>query len=152
MEFLSGLVGVFIGALLSSFFARRESQRQTRISTTLKMYERLQGILSSRLIADQLLKQNFSSENPLTYKEIRYSLTPEKWQHISTTRNAFNELGLLHRAGYLDVKLARILFAPTFSYWYKTHLLKLEVNPVVNDTDPIKWVVPSDEIASWLLK
>jgi hypothetical protein len=152
MEFLSGLVGVFIGALLSSFFTRRESQRQTRINTTLKMYERLQGALPSRLIADQILKQHLSSENPLTYREIKSSLNPEQWQHISTTRNIFSELGLLYRAGYLDIGLAKVLFAPTFRYWYETHLLKLEVSPIINDTNPMQWVVPPDEIASWLLR
>ncbi len=76
----------------------------------------------------------------------------EDWQHISTTRQVFNELGLLYRAGCIDVKLAKSLFAPTFRYCYNTHLLELEVNPVIKDTDPIDWAVASTEIESWLLK
>lgn len=150
MEFVTGLIGVFVGAFLSAFFTRQESKRQTRINTTLKMYERFQSILSSRLIADQLLEKNLAAPHPLTYTELKRSLSPENWQHVSRTRSLYNELGLLYRAGYLDVKLAKLLFAPTFQYWYDSHLLKMEANS--KDTDTVKWIVAPDEIATWLLK
>ncbi|KOP23045.1 hypothetical protein AMR41_28305 [Hapalosiphon sp. MRB220] len=151
MELLTGLVGVLLGAFLTAFFTRRESKRQAKINTTLKMYERFQSILSSRIIADQLLDKNFALEHPLTYQQLKTSLSLEDWQHISTTRHFFNELGLLYKTGYLDTRLARVLFAPTFKYWYEKYFLPLEVNPVIKDAEPIKWIVSPNEIASWLL-
>ncbi len=68
MEFLTGLVGVLVGAFLSALSTKRENERQTRIKTTIKMYERFQSVLFSRIIADQLLEDNLSLEKPLTYK------------------------------------------------------------------------------------
>lgn len=145
MEFFTGLIGVFVGAFLSAFFTRKESQRQTKINATLKMSERFQSLLSSRILADQILNKYFAEEKSLTYDQLYKSLPPDDWQHISKTRHFFNELGLLYKTGYLNTQLAKTLFASSFRYWYENYFLRLK-------NDFTEWSVPPNEIASWLLK
>lgn len=143
-----GLVGVAIGAMLQ----HKSSHAQLRRQLTLQFYDRFEAteLLQSRIAADRLLAANLASPTPKSYSELYATLPPADWQHISSTRHFFDQLGVLHEIGYLDISIARPVFGSYAAYWADHYFDRLEQLEAAYATShskpPMKWLVPSKKV------
>jgi hypothetical protein len=121
---VGGLVGVYIGALLQ----HRANHACMCRDTTLQLYDRFDDsdLVESRIHADRILAANASAPQPQCYSELYASLSRDEWQHISRTRHFLDQVGLLHRIGYLDKAIAGPLFGGYVNYWVDRYFASLE--------------------------
>ena len=125
---LIGLVGGLIGVAIGAFLQHRTSHAQMCRETTLQLYDRFddEDILGSRIRAEQVLSVNARSPKPQCLSELYVSLPREDWQHVSRTRHFLDQIGLLHRIGYLDKAIAVPLFGSYVQYWVNRYFGPME--------------------------
>ena len=125
---LIGLVGGLIGVTVGAYLQQRVTDAQLSRQTTLHLYDRLDDpdIMESRIKADRLLCANAASPQPQCLTQLYASLPRDDWQHISRTRHFLDQIGLLHRVGYLDATIAVPLFASFVDYWVDRYFAPLE--------------------------
>lgn len=143
-----GLLGVAIGAYLQMRVTRSQMGRET----TLHLYDRLDDpdIMDARIKADRILATNASSPQPQSLSQLYVSLPREDWQHISRTRHFLDQIGLLHRIGYLDDTIAVPLFSSFVDYWVDRYFAPLEAlersAATASETRVPQWRVTSQEL------
>ncbi len=149
-----GLVGVAVGA----FFQKRVTHAQLCRETTIHLYDRLDDpdIMEARIRADQILATNAAAEQPKALSELYGCLSREEWRQISRTRHFLDQIGLLHRIGYLDPVIAVPLFRNFVEYWVDRYFEPLESLerelPAERRCKVQQWLVTSRELKSLFLK
>ena len=125
---LIGLIGGLLGVAIGAYLQQRVTDAQINRQTTLHLYERLDEpeIRESRIRADALLAANAALSAPLSLCQLHATLPRDDWQHIARTRHYLDQIGLLHRTGYLDRALAGPLFACFVDYWIDRYFGPLE--------------------------
>lgn len=125
---LIGLAGGLVGVAIGAYLQHRTSHAQMCRETTLQLYDRFddEDILGSRIRAEQVLATNARSARPQCLSELYTSLSREDWQHVSRTRHFLDQIGLLHRIGYLDRTIAVPLFGSYVQYWVNRYFGPME--------------------------
>ena len=125
---LIGLIGGLLGVAIGAYLQQRVTDAQLNRQTTLQLYERLDDsdIRESRIRADALLATNAALSRPLSLSQLCATLPRDDWQHIARTRHYLDQIGLLHRTGYLDRALAGPLFGCFIDYWIDRYFGPLE--------------------------
>jgi hypothetical protein len=155
---LIGLGGGLLGVAIGAYLQKRVTHAQMCRETTLNLYERLDDpdIMDARIRADRLLSANAALPQPQSLAELYASLPREEWQHISRTRHFLDQIGLLHRIGYLDVAIANPLFGSFVNYWVDRYFGPLEVlnsreNGAAQGSLP-EWRVSGEELKRLFLR
>ena len=149
---LIGLIGGLLGVAIGAYLQQRVTNAQLNRQTTLELYGRLDDsdIRESRIRADAILAANASSPEPLGLFQLYATLPREEWQHIARTRHYLDQIGLLHRTGYLDTALAGPLFGCFIDYWIDRYFGPLEAldrqSPVTPGARPHQWRVTGAEL------
>ena len=125
---LIGLIGGLLGVAIGAYLQQRVTNAQLNRQTTLELYGRLDDsyIRESRIRADALLAANAALPEPLSLAQLYSTLPREDWHHIARTRHYLDQIGLLHRTGYLDTALAGPLFGCFIDYWIDRYFGPLE--------------------------
>jgi hypothetical protein len=149
---LIGLIGGLLGVAIGAYLQQRVTDAQLNRQTTLQLYERLDDseIRESRIRADALLATNAALARPLSLSQLYATLPRDEWQHIARTRHFLDQIGLLHRTGYLDNALAGPLFTCFIDYWIDRYFGPLEAMdreaPPTSGPRPHQWRVSSIEL------
>lgn len=125
---LIGLAGGLVGVAIGAFLQHRTSHAQMCRETTLQLYDRFddEDILESRIRAEEVLSTNARSARPQCLSELYSKLPREDWHHVSRTRHFLDQIGLLHRIGYLDKSIAVPLFGSYVQYWVNRYFGPME--------------------------
>ncbi|HET6408677.1 MAG TPA: hypothetical protein VFG14_12405 [Chthoniobacteraceae bacterium] len=126
---LIGLGGGLVGVAIGAYWQQRSSHAQMCRETTLQLYDRFddEDILESRIRAEQVLSANARSARPQCLSELYGSLPRADWHHVSRTRHFLDQIGLLHRIGYLDRSIAVPLFGSYVQYWVNRYFGPMEI-------------------------
>jgi hypothetical protein len=155
---LIGLIGGLLGVAVGAYLQQRVTDAQLNRQTTLQLYERLDDsdILESRIRADSLLAANAAATPPLSLSQLYATLPRDDWQHIARTRHFLDQIGLLHRTGYLDTALAAPLFGSFIDYWIDRYFGPLEAldRDVLQKSGPRphQWRVTGAELKQFFSK
>lgn len=125
---LIGLAGGIVGVAIGAYLQHRSGHSQMCRETTLQLYDRFddEDILESRIRAEEVLSANARSARPQCLSELYTSLPREDWHHLSRTRHFLDQIGLLHRIGYLDRTIAVPLFGSYVQYWVNRYFGPME--------------------------
>jgi hypothetical protein len=155
---LIGLIGGLLGVAIGAYLQQRVTDAQLNRQTTLQLYERLDDsdIRESRIRADALLAANAAASPPLSLSQLYATLPRDDWQHIARTRHYLDQIGLLHRTGYLDMTLAGPLFGCFIDYWIDRYFGPLEAldreAPQAPGPRPHQWRVTGVELKQFFSK
>lgn len=146
------IFGALVSVVISTFFARRELMVKTRIVTTLDLYKQYQSndMVTSRNMADKILKENEARQEPLTYTELYNVLPVEEYDHIARILHFFTQIADLYKLNYLDTKLVNQTFTRYFKYWHETHLHRLWQISQAKGEPPREWIEPMNYLAKQL--
>jgi hypothetical protein len=125
---LIGIAGGLVGVAIGAYLQNRTSHAQMCRETTLQLYDRFddEDILESRIRTEEVLSANARSRKPQCLSELYQSLPREDWHHVSRTRHFLDQIGLLHRIGYLDKTIAVPLFGSYVRYWVNRYFGPME--------------------------
>jgi hypothetical protein len=148
-NFAAVIVGALVSVIVSTLFARREMMVKTRILTTLDLYKQYQSndMVTSRNMADKILKENQARPEPLSYNELYNTLPLEEYDHIARLLHFFTQIADLHKLKYLDTKLVNETFARYFKYWHETHFHWLWQISKDKGEPPREWIEPLNYLA-----
>jgi len=143
------IFGALVSVLISTIFSRRELMIKTRIVTTLDLYKQYQSndMVTSRNMADKILKENEARQEPLSYNELYNVLPVEEYDHIARILHFFTQIADLHKLKYLDNKLVNETFARYFKYWHETHFHRLWQISKEKGEPPREWIEPMNYLA-----
>lgn len=146
------IFGALVSVIISTFFSRRELMIKTRIVTTLDLYKQYQSndMVTSRNMADKILKENEARECPLSYSELYTTLPVEEYDHIARILHFFTQIADLYKLKYLDTKLVNQTFSRYFKYWHETHFYCLWQISKERGEPQREWVEPMDYLAKQL--